>query len=195
MSDLELTALPGLPAYGEQARVFSATGMGTHSEGFVVGFKSAVGRVWTANFIRGLTKFDLLTLHPNAHDALIIAGGQVYIIDPVAEKLVEAFGGAIVDAFAHPTCAALVLNHQNLRFEAIGTNGRIWLSRRISWDRLRSLKRQGTILTGEAWRPDSTWHAFELNLDTGMVIGGSYDDATHQPKGAVNAALPGAPKS
>ena len=36
MTTFELSVLPGLPAYGEPARPFSATGTGMHSEGLVV---------------------------------------------------------------------------------------------------------------------------------------------------------------
>jgi hypothetical protein len=95
VTDFELTMLPGLPVYGEQARAFSATGMGTQSEGLVVSFKPATAGRLTGNFIRGLTKFDLLIAHPNGHDAPIIAGGQGYVIDPIAERLNTAARSAV----------------------------------------------------------------------------------------------------
>jgi hypothetical protein len=140
-----------------------------------VNFTSADAHSWVGNFVPGgLTKFDRLISHPNGHDALIIAGGQGYIVDPLSGQLRETVGGAIVDAFAHPTRVGIVLNHQNIRFEAIGAEGRLWLTRRISWDHMRAIQHRGTTLTGEAWRPDSTWHFFNLNLETGEVEGGSY---------------------
>jgi hypothetical protein len=178
MSAFEFHALPGLPAYGEAARVFSATGTGLQSEGLVVHFAPTGAPPWTGNFVPGrFTKFQLLVPHPNGQHAIIIAGGQGYIVDPSAEELVGTLGGAIVDAFSHPTTSALVLNHQNLRFEAIGATGRIWLTRRISWDFMRSLEHHGTTLTGEAWKPDDTWHRFRVDLDTRAVEGGSYSGA------------------
>jgi hypothetical protein len=181
VTNFEFRALPGLPPYGEPARAFSSTGTGTQSEGLVVTFTPDGAPSWTGNFARGLTKLDLLVRHPNGQHALIIAGGQGYIVDPSDGNLLEKVGGAIVEAFPHPTQPAIVLNHQNLRFEALGSQGRIWLTRRISWDHLRSVQRHGTTLTGEAWKPDSTWHPFQLNLDTGEVIGGSYDEPTATP--------------
>jgi hypothetical protein len=42
---------------------------------------------------------------------------------------------------------------------------------------MRSLQRRGSVLTGEAWKPGDTWHAFELNLETGGVVGGCYEEA------------------
>ena len=167
--------LPGLPTYGEPARVFSASGMRTHSEGLVVRFTPPGGRAWIGNFIPGtLSKFQLLTSHPNDHDVLIICGGQGYIVDPVSEQLVKTVGSAIADVFPHPTANGLVLNHQNLCFEAIGVSGKMWLTRRISWDGMRSVTCSGTSLTGEAWRPGDTWHPFHVDLENGAVEGGSY---------------------
>jgi hypothetical protein len=184
----ELSVLPGLPAYGEPARPFSAAGTGMQSEGLVVGVKPRAAPSWVGNFVRGLTNYDLVIAHPNAHDALIVAGGQGYVIDPLTAKLLSTFGGAIVEAFPHPTQRATVVNHQNVRFEAIGAHGQLWLTRRISWDGMRSLQRRGSVLTGEAWKPGDTWHAFELNLETGDVVGGSYEEAT--PRQIVEIYMP-----
>jgi len=119
VTNFELSVLPGLPANGEPARPFSATGTGVHSEGLVVRAKPGAAPSWVGNFVRGLTNYDLVIAHPNAHNALIVAGGQRYVIDPLTAKLLSSFGGAIVDAFPHLTQRAIVVNHQNLRFEAI----------------------------------------------------------------------------
>jgi hypothetical protein len=42
--------LTGLPPYGPPAERFSATGQGTHREGFVVRFTDSRGRQWVGNF-------------------------------------------------------------------------------------------------------------------------------------------------
>jgi hypothetical protein len=175
MSD-QFQVLPGLPPHGEPARVFSATGTRLQSEGLVVRFTPSGAPAWVGNFIPGtLSNFQFLTPHPNGHDVIIIVGGQGYIVDPASHQPVKTFGGAIVDAFMHPTATATVLNHQNLCFEAIGPSGRIWLTRRISWDGMRSVVRSGTTLTGEAWKPgEDTWHPFCVDLQTSAVEGGSY---------------------
>jgi hypothetical protein len=180
---LELSVLPGLPPYGKLAQTFSATGLGRHSEGLVVKIQAEGGHTWVANFVRGLTKFDFVAPHPNGHDALVIAGGQAYVVDPTREDLRNAFGGAIVNALRHPTRNALVLNHQDLDFEAIGSDGRLWKTRRISWDGFRSIEVEGTTVRGEAWDLDDTWHPFKVDLETGEVVGGSYYEAS--PGGAT----------
>jgi hypothetical protein len=141
------------------------------------------------NFVPGLSKFNFFGLHPNGRDALIVAGGQGYIVDPETKQLRETLGGTIVNAFPHPTRSALVLNHQNLRFEAIAADGRLWMTRRISWDGMRLVQQQGKLLIGEAWRPDSTWHPFEVDLENGQVLGGSYSEPQMPPVSKKNPAV------
>lgn len=85
-----LRALPGLPPYGELPLRFSAHGVGTHSEGFVVEFQTSTDRNWVGNFVRGLNKFDWIGSHPNGREALVIAGGQGYLIDPNPHVRLEA---------------------------------------------------------------------------------------------------------
>ena len=53
-----LTGLPGTGPWPEQ---FSATGLGTHSEGFVVRFVPDHGEAWIGNFLPGLTPWQART--------------------------------------------------------------------------------------------------------------------------------------
>ncbi len=171
---LALAIQPGLPAYGSAAVGFSATGYGLHAEGLVVQISGNNHEPWVGNFVRGMAKFDAALPHPNGAHALIIAGGEGYVVDPGSRVLVTTFGGAIVEAFPHPKRPYLILNHQNLSYEAIGPSGSVWNSQRISWDGFRGIERQGSLLKGEAWSFDDTWHKFTLNLDDGSVHGGAY---------------------
>jgi len=173
---LDVNVLAGLPPYGEVATNFSATGLARHSEGLVVSFRAGDSPQWIGNFARGLARFDSVQVLPNHTAAIIIAGGQGYVIDPVSRQVQGTTGGAIVDAFVHPTTSAIVLNHQNILFESIGPSGRLWLSRRISWDGLRLVEVSDNVLAGEAWRYDDTWHPFQLDLVSGNVEGGSYQE-------------------
>jgi len=170
-----LEKLAGLPAYGPPATSFSSTGKQLYSEGLVIRFTTNDGTSWIGNFQRGGTQYDYINHHPNGKNALIIASGQGYIVDPVDRQLVGLLGGAIVDVFNHPSQRAVVLNQQNLSFAAIGATGNIWQSRRISWDGFRSVKTAGTKLSGEAWSPhNDEWRPFVLDLETGDVVDGSY---------------------
>jgi hypothetical protein len=166
--------LSALPTSGTPVRRFSATGAGLHAEGFVVKF--TFGHTsWIGNFVRGVSGFDAATHHPDGRDALVIAGGTAYVVDPVTQSVRRHFGGTIVDVFTHPTRQWLIINNQNIAFSALGVDGEVWRSRRISWDGLRSTHLTGDSLTGEAWDPiGEIWVPFALNLEDGTVLGGSY---------------------
>jgi hypothetical protein len=163
--DFSLEKLAGLPTYGPPAMSFSFTGKELYSEGLVIRFTTNDGTSWIGNFQRGGMGYDYINHHPNGKNALIIASGQGYIVDPVDRHLVGLLGGGIVDLFSHPSRHAVVLNQQNLSFAAIDATGQIWQSRRISWDGFRFLQTVGTKLSGEAWSPhNDEWHAFVLDL-------------------------------
>ncbi len=172
--------LPGLPPYGDPAITFSGSGVGLHSEGLVVRFNSNDSEVWTGNFVRGLTSFDWVQAHPNGRDVLVIAGGHLYQVEPQSRQVASDSGGAIVDAFIYSPSNAVVLNHQELWFEAIGPFGRLWKSRRISWDGMKAISVERNLLRGDSYHFDGSWHPFQLDLDTGLVQGGSYDESQFQ---------------
>jgi hypothetical protein len=166
--------IDALPPYGEPARGFSATGLGLHAQGLVVEFWREDGVAWIGNFVCGLTDFDCVESHPNARAVLVIAGGQGYIIDPERCVATETFGGGLREVFLHPAKESLVFDDQGIRFLALGSNGWLWKSRRVSWDGFRNLRQNGEIVMGEAWAPPDTWEPFAIDLNTGDVIGGSY---------------------
>ena len=89
--------LPGLPPYGPLALPvpFSATGMGTHKEGFVVEFLPGESASWVGNFQRGLSKFDLVVNEPGSNRLIVVAGGEAYLVDPLTRRCERTFGGAI----------------------------------------------------------------------------------------------------
>jgi len=174
MSSVQIRVLPGLPPYGDLPKAFSDTGYGLHCEGLVVEFTVPGKAPWIGNFVRGLTRFDLAVPHPDSIHALVIAGGQGYVVEPVSQSVVDTCGSAIQGCFQHPDGTTLVLEHQGISFSAVGVEGLRWRSRRVSWDGFRSVHVEGMRLKGEAWLPDDTWHPFELDLQSGEVVGGSY---------------------
>ena len=165
--------LSALPTSETPVLRFSATGAGLHAEGFVVEFTLGHSS-WNGNFARGVSQIDTVTHHHDCRDALVIAGGTAYVVDPAAQAIRCHFGGTIVDMFTHPTRRWLIINNQNIAFSALGPDGEVWRSRRISWDGLRAMSLNGDVLEGEAWDAMSkTWVPFALNLENGMVVGGS----------------------
>ncbi len=167
--------LDGLPAYGPVAEAFSATGLGKHSEGLVVRVHSSSGP-WIGNFQRGLSSLDHVLEHPDGRHLLVIAGGTAYVIDPEKRSLAGHFGGQIEYLFPLPGEPILLFGN-GLWFEAFGREGRIWRSRRMSWDGLRHVVLNGNLLSGEAYAPEGpkgAWYPFQLDVMTGTVSGGSY---------------------
>lgn len=165
----------GLPPYGPMALPFSHTGMGTHREGFVVKFFPSTG-TWIGNFQRGLSSLDHVFSHPNEKHAVIVAGGTAYVVDPDSRNLIESFGGQI-DAIIPVPELRYVLIRNGVSFEAMGPTGIVWKSRRISWDGMRNISLLGSTVHGEAYRPEGVevmWDAFELDILTGSVTGGSW---------------------
>jgi hypothetical protein len=101
-------------------------------------------------------------------------GGQGYIVDPELCEVTEMFGGALFDVFRHPARGWLVFNDQEIRFLALGPDGWVWKSRRVSWDGFRDLRVEGESVRGKAWALGESWEPFEVDLDTGELVGGSY---------------------
>lgn len=164
--------LAGLPVYGDLPEQFSATGIGTHSEGLVVQFFPAENRAsWVGNFQRGLTSLNEVFEHPDDSSVIVIAGGDCYIVDIENRKLKDNFGGVFETVISVPAKNILIFG-TSTDFEAVGASGRVWRSRRISWDGIRSLKLESDTLTGEAWSLD-IWLPFSLDINSGEHKGGA----------------------
>jgi len=163
--------LPGTGPYPEQ---FSATGKGTHSEGFVVEIQPEPGDKWVGNFQPGLTRFSGIFAHPDDTHIIVVSGGQGYIVDPKSRELVETFGGQLQDAtqLSEPD---RLLFHNGLWFIAFAKKGLLWRSRRISWDGLRDISIEEDRLTGEGYNVlEKRWQRFEVSLENGEAHGGAY---------------------
>jgi len=167
--------LSGLPPYGPLAEPFIVSGRRRHSEGYVVQFTRSAGDSWVGNFQRGAGAIDTVVEHPNGKELLVISGGQGYVVDPEDRCKREYFGGCIDSVFPVEENKTVILGN-GLWFEAFGVAGPLWRSKQVSWDGLRELRHDGTILRGEAWSPvEDCWLPFELDLITGSHQGGSYN--------------------
>jgi hypothetical protein len=167
--------LTGLPPYGPPAEPFSATGGGTHREGYVVRFFDSRGGDWVGNFQPGLGGINAVVEHPDGHRAIVISSGQGYIVDPDDRARREYLGGQVEVSIRVPDFGVILGN--GLWFEAVGVGGTLWASERISWDGMQGLTVEGRLLTGESWDPlTDSWVPFELDLATGKSRGGSFAD-------------------
>lgn len=164
----------GLPAYGPSPLQFSATDQGKHSEGLVVAFKTATKGAWTGNFQRGPARCDTVIQHPDGRNLIIVAGGEAYVVDPVAKRLVAIFGGLIEFCAELPELKSVVFA-DGLAVTILYGNG-IWESTaQISWDGMRAITIDGNCLKGEAADPmTGDWVPFEVDLLEMTHSGGSY---------------------
>jgi hypothetical protein len=175
--------LPGLPADGPMAVPFRANewsgAWSGHSEGLVVRFNPDTPETWVANFQPGSGSggWEGVLEHPNGKHLVVLARGQGYVVDPVTRQCMEVFSGFILDVVELPDLGAILVS-DGIRFEAIKSDGIWWSSPRISWDEIRNIKFEGTILRGEASSPargDSSWVPFTLDLMTGQCEDGVYE--------------------
>jgi hypothetical protein len=167
--------LPGLPGTGSLPEQFSPTRSGTHRECFVVKFFPDRGKPWVGNFQHGHLSFDGAYQHPNNQHVLVVSHGEGYVIDPQTKELVELAGGGIksVHVLDDPRLLLLI---SDIAFEVLGPTGRLWHTRRLSWDGFRNLKIADPEITGEGWNAlDQLWQPFKVDIRTGRSEGGAYD--------------------
>jgi len=167
--------LNGLPAYGPLPEQFSSTGMGKHSEGFVVEFYPRYSQKWIGNFQPGLGGVNDVIEHLDGEHVIVIAAGQAYVIEPETRLLVKDFGGQIEHVMQIADLDIMVFGN-GLWFEALGPNGFLWQTRRLSWDGMRSILLEEMTLSGEGYDPmTDSWVPFAVDLNSGNAEGGSYN--------------------
>ncbi len=165
---LQFKILDGLPTSGPLPNQFSASGQGTHSEGFVVEFNSGK-ESWVGNFQRGLTYFDTVINHPDNKNIIVIAGGQAYIVDPASRQLINKLGGAIQDVLFIDEKSLLVLNN-NFNLSAYNEAGELWKTRRLTIDGIKNLKYDKNIIQGEGLALNDEWFPFQIDVKNGKVL-------------------------
>jgi hypothetical protein len=148
-----------------------------HREGFVVRFNPDTPDEWVGNFQPGYGGWEGVLVHPDGKHAIVVSGGEGYVVDPRTRELAHVFFNSIQYAIELPYLQAVILS-DGIRFEAIRGDGIWWTSPRISWDEIRAIKIEGTILRGEASSPvgdSNAWVPFTLDLLTGRCEDGVYD--------------------
>jgi hypothetical protein len=171
---MRFEVLPGLPPYGPMAVSFTKNGATEHREGLVVRFYPKGSDPWVGNFLGGTTAYTVVLDHPNGPDVIIIAQGDVSIIDPERRTIHDWTAPDITAVIPVPSLRLVVF--QGLTdFTAFGTDGPGWRSPRISWDGFRNIEVCETELLGEAYTPNGDdWAPFRLDLLTGHCTDGIY---------------------
>lgn len=170
--------LLGLPPYGPMAKPFPISGYGACHEGFVVQFESEKIGKWVGNFQSGLTSFSGAFAHPDGRRIVVVAGGDVYTVDPDTQTA-EKSGGMVTSVTQVSEKNALLFN-DGIYLSLIGPDCN-WQTERLSWDGIRNLSLSGDFVLGEGWHYDDTWHEFSVSLANGSHTGGAYDESEFVP--------------
>ncbi len=164
--------LDGLPPYGPMHEQFSATGQGTHREGFVVEFTPPDVPPWVGNFQRGMTSLDVVVASRGDTTVTVIAGGEAYVVDPSSRSCLRTFGGQIEHVFEF---ADRTVFSNGLWLEATDGERLLWKTRRLSWDGMMEVRVDGDRIVGNAYDPmNDEWTPFTVEVATGGAVGGSY---------------------
>jgi len=116
--------LQGLPPYGPLATAFPAEWGRVGREGTVVEFKMEAG-TWVGNFRPGPGGIDFAELHPNKRDAVIVAAGDLWVVNPV-RRSAECLLPAIDAALDVRDPDGWVFSRQGLALARLGSEGLVW---------------------------------------------------------------------
>jgi hypothetical protein len=116
--------LPGLPPYGPLATAFPAEWGRLGREGTVVEFKTERA-TWVGNFQPGLGGLQFAAVHPNQRDAVVIAAGDLWVVNP-KERTAEQLLPAIDTALEVQEPDGWVFSRQGIAFARLGPQGLIW---------------------------------------------------------------------
>ena len=167
--------LESLPVYGPMYVSVTDNDEPYYSEGFVVRFYKNNQSDWVANFKPGWTGFNAIYDFENESDILVIAGGTCYLMNPEAEKPLESFGVGYVSAIK--TLDSRIILQDLTDLTIIEPDRKHWHTERISWDGIKDLKLDGTLVTGLSFDPmndKNQWVEFIVDLEKRNVKGGSY---------------------
>lgn len=168
--------LLGLAPYGPLATAFPSEWGRPGREGVVVEFDSAAG-LWVANFRPGLGGLKVVFPHPNGRDAVVIASGDRWVVNP-RQRSAELLLPAIDSLLEVQEPNGWILSRQGLALARLGPEGLLWHTRRLSWDGFDQLRIEGDEVLGLAWSPfDDQWRAFRVDLRTGRSSGGTYSES------------------
>jgi len=153
---------------------FPASGYGAFREGIVVQFESEKISTWVGNFQPGPTDFSGAYDHPDGRHVVVVAGGDVYTVDP--ETQIAKQSGGNVSSVIQVSEKNALLFIEDIYLSLIGPD-RNWVTDRLSWDGIRDISISGDFVVGEGWHVDDTWHEFSVSLSDGSHTGGAYDES------------------
>ena len=180
---ITVTLLPGLPAYGPMAIPFPAEWGRSGREGTIVGICADGESPWTANFRHGFGGINLAAVHPNKKEVVVIAEGDLWIVDPV-QRTATLSNLTIFAAWEVHSPDGWIFSRQDITFVRLCANGILWQTKRLSIDGFDRLTIGSNAIEGFADALGDRWEPFRVDLATGRSTGGSYplDDAVEWEK-------------
>jgi len=170
---VEFSILPGLPPYGPPALSFPRPD--AFREGLVVEFLTDAGKRWVGNFATSASGRTIVRTELGERAVVVVASGAGYVVDVAVRQLVRALAANVQEIWFETSSGAMIMSN-GLWFEAFDTKSVRWRSRRISWDGMRGVRRRDQKIVGDAYSPlDDGWRSFEVDIESGAVVGGSYN--------------------
>ena len=166
--------LASLPVYGPMYIPITESGEGFYSQGLAVRFYRTDGTNWVANFQPGWTDFSEVQELENSNHLLVIAGGTCYLMNPEETKPLSVFGVAVAASFR--LANGFLVLQSDVDLIIVEANGAYWHSSKISWDGLKDLTVNGSIVSGYSFDPinDVQEVFFSYDVETKKLRGGSY---------------------
>ncbi|RPD45182.1 hypothetical protein [Paracnuella aquatica] len=167
--------LNALPTYGPMYVPVTDNGEPFYSEGFPVRFYRTDGTEWVANFQPGWTDLKKIIEFDKTQNLLIIACGTCYIMNQNETKPIQVFGVGYSNIFSASNDRLVLQDQTDLTI--IEPDGNHWHTERISWDGLKEIKVENSIITGLSYDPmhdADEWVPFSYDIDTKVLTGGSY---------------------
>lgn len=167
--------LPGLPPYGPLALSFPAAFARRGAEGLVVQLTTDDGDTWVGNFGGGDGGIVGVWEHPNQSEVLVVSSGTAYAVSPSSRVVTALFVG-VERLWVVDDPPGMVFQRMGLDFCRLGAAGVLWCTRRVSWDGFSDVALERDVIAGKAWALGDSWLPFEVNLHSGEVQGGAFND-------------------
>jgi len=173
--------LDSLPAYGPMYIPISLNGKPFYHEGFVVKFFKNDGSYWVGNFDTGWSNLNqVIELQGNL--LFVLAGGIGYLINPNDSNKIDILNGVYTHLLKTDNSKIIIFDYNYLT--VIESDGNYWDSERISIDGFDDVVIDKNIIRGYALYPfdnEDKRIPFEYNIDTKVLVGGSYNYDEQSP--------------
>lgn len=142
-----------------------------------VSFMPKTGSSWVGAF-EGITRLpeaqhDVYS-HPNLDSALIVAGGQGYVVKVDAPSEWYPIEEAPIVSVAEILSLNFIVLADLIHVMAYGPDGPVWRSERLAYDGIRITHADDEAIRGFAWSaPDNGEVPFAVDPLTGKVTGGA----------------------